>query len=180
MRLEEVKKTINKFKETVISEAKKNLKTKNKNVSGKLSNSLKGKLSQTETGLLLRFFATEYGYFVDRGVKGTKSTYPEIRKYGTLAKFGSGTGAKGGLTTGIQNWVRNRRSVGIGFQFRDKKTGRFLSLETTASFVIRSMWLKGLKPSLFFTEPLEIEYKKLINELGDSFIVEIDKTINKK
>ena len=175
MRLEEVKKTINKFKETVISEAKKNLKTKNKNVSGRLSNSLKAKLSQTETGLLLRFFATEYGYFVDRGVKGTKSTYPEIRKYGTEAKFGSGTGAKGGLTTGIKNWVRKRR-----FQFREKKTGRFLSYETTASFITRSMWLKGLKPSLFFTEPLEIEYKKLINEVGDSFIVEIDKTINKK
>jgi len=53
----------------------------------------------------------EYGYYQDRGVKGKTSTYPEIAKFGTLAKFGSGKGKKGGLTEGIKNWVQRKNTT---------------------------------------------------------------------
>ena len=96
----------------------------------------------------------DYGTFVDLGVKGkTSSNKAPNSPY----QFGSGTGKKGGLTKGINKWVKQK-----GFQFRDKK-GRFLSYDSTAYLITRSIFHKGIKPSLFFTKPFEAGYKKYID-----------------
>ena len=72
----------------------------------------------------------------------------------------SGKGKKGGLTLGIQRWVKARR-----FQFRDKKSGKFMSYDSTAFLITRSIYSKGTKPSLFFTKPFQKYFEKLPQEL---------------
>jgi len=161
----EGKKALDQFVEAVIKDSRRNLQKKN--VSGTLSRSLEGDVKFHKNSFSLKFLMEDYGYYVDRGVKGTTSSYVELGKYPTLARFGSGKGT-GSLSESIKKWVRNRR-----FQFRDKK-GRFMSYNSTAFLISRSIWNKGLKPSLFFTKPFEKYFKKLPTELVDKFALDVE------
>jgi hypothetical protein len=151
----EVEKVITKFRDYVIQQSRSNLSKTGHNNSKSLYNSLKGEIV-TENGFtIVGFQMADYGTFVDLGVKGkTSSNKAPNSPY----KFGSGTGKKGGLTKGINQWVKQK-----GFQFRDKKSGRFLSYDSTAYLITRSIFHKGIKPSLFFTKPFEAGYKKYID-----------------
>tara|TARA_R100001460_G_scaffold35587_1_gene68439 strand:- start:309 stop:848 length:540 start_codon:yes stop_codon:yes gene_type:complete len=154
---------LNDFRDNVIREAKKNLSAKSD--TGKLRESLKSYVKESKRSIEISFEMESYGFYQDRGVKGVKSG-ESLDNY----KFGSGSGEEGGLTRGINKWVRRK-----GFQFRDKKTGRFLSYEQTARTIIRSIWMRGIKPSLFFTRPFEKYYKKLPDELMEMFGFEAEK-----
>jgi hypothetical protein len=151
----EVEKVITKFRDYVIQQSRSNLSKSSKNNSKELYNSLKGEVVTENNYTIVGFQMADYGTFVDLGVKGkTSSNKAPNSPY----QFGSGTGKKGGLTQGINQWVKQK-----GFQFRDRKSGRFLSYESTAYLITRSIFHKGIKPSLFFTKPFEEGYKKYIN-----------------
>lgn len=169
MQLKETEKVLEAFKGYVINQSRSMLSKKGKNVTSKLFNSLKGTVKEMPNSISVKFEMEEYGYFQDRGVKGKTSTYPEIGKYGTLAKFGSGNGQKGGLTKGIKKWVESKR-----FQFRNKETGKFLSYQSTAFLITRSIYNKGIKPSLFFTQPFENAFKQLPNDLINKFGLDVE------
>ena len=64
-----------------------------------------------------------------------------------------------------------------GIQFRDKKTGRFLSYESTAYLISRSIYHKGIKPSLFFTKPFEAAFKRLPDDLVQAYSIGLEKQI---
>jgi hypothetical protein len=154
LKLEKVNKTIQMFRDYVIREAKDNLKRTGHNNTSSLANSLKGEIVTDDNYAIVGFSMNDYGTFVDLGVKGkTSSNKAPNSPY----KFGSGTGKKGGLTQGINKWVKQK-----GFQFRDKR-GRFLSYDSTAYLITRSIFHNGIKPSLFFTKPFEAGYKKYID-----------------
>jgi len=151
----EVEKTIKRFRDYVIQQSRSNLSKSGKNSSKELYNSLKGEVV-TENGFtIVGFQMADYGAFVDQGVKGKTSSN---KAPNSPFKFGSGTGRKGGLTKGINQWVKQK-----GFQFRDRKSGKFLSYDSTAYLITRSIFHKGIKPSLFFTKPFEAGYKKYID-----------------
>ena len=151
----EVDNVIKKFRDYVIQQARSNLTKGDKNVSKELYNSLKGEII-TENGFsIVGFSMDDYGAFQDKGVKGKTSS---AKAPNSPFKFGSGTGKKGGLTKGINKWVRLK-----GFQFRDKTSGKFMSYQATAFLITRSIFHKGIKPSLFFTKPFEAGYKKYID-----------------
>ena len=114
---------------------------------------------------------TDYGAFVDRGVKGKTSTYPETSAALSKFQYGSGTGPKGGLTKGIAKWVNKKK-----FQFRDKK-GRFMSYESMTYLIARSIYNKGLKANLFFTKPFEAGLKKFPEDLIMAYSLDIDNSI---
>ena len=154
LKLEKVNKTIQMFRDYVIREAKDNLKRTGHNNTSSLANSLKGEIVTDDNYAIVGFTMNDYGTFVDLGVKGKTSS---AKAPNSPYKFGSGTGRKGGLTQGINKWVKQK-----GFQFRDKR-GRFLSYESTAYLITRSIFHKGIKPSLFFTKPFEAGYKKYID-----------------
>ena len=155
LKSEKVNKTIQMFRDYVIKEAKDNLKRTGHNNTSSLANSLKGEIVTEDKFTIVGFKMNDYGMFVDQGVKGKTSS---TRAPNSDFKFGSGTGKKGGLTNGIQKWVKQK-----GFQFRDRKSGRFLSYESTAYLITRAIFHKGIKPSLFFTKPFEAGYKKYID-----------------
>jgi hypothetical protein len=150
----EVEKVIKRFRDYVIQQSRSNLTKGGKNNTKSLYNSIKGEVVTENNFTIVGFTMDDYGTFVDLGVKGkTSSNKAPNSPY----KFGSGSGRKGGLTQGINKWVKQK-----GFQFRDKK-GRFLSYDSTAYLITRSIFHKGIKPSLFFTKPFEAGYKKYID-----------------
>ena len=152
-----VQEELYKFKKYVIQQSKSNLTKGGKNVSKSLYNSIKGEAKAMPNSFYLNFEMEPYGQFLDKGVKGKNSS---SKAPNSPFKFGSGTGKKGGLTQGIDRWVRARR-----FQFRDKETGKFLSYESTAFMITRSIYSKGTKPTLFFTKPFNKYFEKLPEEL---------------
>ena len=154
LKLEKVNKTIQMFRDYVIKEAKDNLKRTGHNNTSSLANSLKGEIVVDDKYAIVGFQMNDYGTFVDLGVRGKTSS---LKAPNSPYKFGTGTGRKGGLTQGINKWVKQK-----GFQFRDKR-GRFMSYDSTAYLITRSIFQKGIKPSLFFTKPFEAGYKKYID-----------------
>jgi hypothetical protein len=150
----EVEATIKRFRDYVIQQSRSNLTKGGKNSSKSLYNSLKGEIVTEKGFTIVGFKMDDYGTFVDLGVRGKSSS---LKAPNSPYKFGSGTGRKGGLTEGINKWVKQK-----GFQFRDKR-GRFMSYDSTAYLITRSIFHKGIKPSLFFTKPFEAGYKKYID-----------------
>jgi len=151
----EVDNVIKKFRDYVIQQSRSNLTKGGKNVTKKLYDSLKGEIVTDKGFSIVGFSMDDYGSFQDKGVKGKTSS---AKAPNSPFKFGSGTGPKGGLTKGIDKWVRLK-----GFQFRDKTSGKFMSYQATAFLITRSIFHKGIKPSLFFTKPFEAGYKKYID-----------------
>ncbi len=167
MQKDELQKELEKFRDFVIREARSNLTRDKKNVTKGLYESLNGNVKAMQNSFSMEFEMSDYGNFQDKGVKGkTSSTKAPNSPY----KFGTGSGEKGGLTKGIQQWVAKK-----GIQFNDKKTGRFLSYNSTAFLITRSIYNKGIKPSLFFTRPFELAYKKLPENLIEIFGLEVEK-----
>ncbi|CAB5218015.1 hypothetical protein UFOVP207_54 [uncultured Caudovirales phage] len=152
-----VQEELDKFKKYVIQQSKSNLSKQDRNVSSKLYNSIKGEAKAMPNSFYINFEMEPYGQFLDQGIKGKNSS---SKAPNSPFKFGSGKGKKGGLTQGIDRWVRARR-----FQFRDKKKGKFLSYESTAFLITRSIYSKGTKPTLFFTKPFNKYFEKLPEEL---------------
>ena len=167
--------TLEAFNKYVIQQARTNLTKGNKNVSKKLYDSLKATSKVNPNSIENYIEMEQYGQFLDLGVKGKVSSQ---RAPNSPFKFGSGTGRKGGLTEGIRGWVKARR-----FQFRNKENGKFMTYEQTAQLITRSIYLKGTKPTLFFSKPFEKGFDKLPDELIKAYGLDIESfmkfTLNK-
>ena len=176
MKLKSVKDELNRFGKYVVSQARANLTRGNKNVSKELWKSLEYETKESKNSFEMTINMLEYGLIQDKGIKGKKSSAKAPK---SPYQFGRGSGAKGGLTRGINKWVRDRR-----IQFRDRKSGRFMSYDTTAFLITRSVYNKGIKPSLFFTKPFEKAFKNLNKDLLEAYKLDVEKfmseTINNK
>jgi hypothetical protein len=103
-----------------------------------------------------------YGQFVDKGVSGKK------KKYNTPFSYKS----KMPPSSVFEKWIKNK-----GIKGRNKK-GQFITSKSLSYLIARSIFNKGIKPSLFFTKPFNNEYKKLSNDLVEAFGLDIDKFLN--
>jgi hypothetical protein len=173
MQLKETRNALNTFAKYVIQQSRSRLTKGRKkygsyNDTKKLYNSLDSDVKVSKNSFQLEFLMEDYGVFLDKGERGKTSS---SKAPNSSFRFGSGTGKKGGLTNGINKWVRRK-----GFQFRDKK-GRFMSYDSTAFLISRSIYNKGTKPSLFFTKPFEKAFKNLPKELVESFALDVEQLI---
>lgn len=159
---------LSKFAREVVKQSKRNLTNRDKKDTKKLYNSLGYDLNVSKNSFSLAFLMEDYGSFVDQGVRGKKSSSKAPK---SPYRFGSGRGKKGGLTDAINKWTRRK-----GLQFREKN-GRFLSYDSTAFLITRSIYNKGIKPSLFFTKPFERAFKRLPDELIEKYGLELDNFI---
>ena len=164
--LSNVEKELKNFAKYVVTKARVNLRGSDKNSSGKLAKSLDSDVKVSKNSFQLAFMMEDYGVFQDKGVRGKSSS---AKAPNSPFKFGSGTGKKGGLSEGINKWVKRKR-----FQFRDKKSGRFLSYDSTAFLISRSIYQKGIAPSLFFTKPFEKAFKGLNKELVEAYKLDVE------
>ena len=168
--LNNVEKELKNFAKYVVTKSRMNLRSSDKNSSGKLSKSLDSDVKESKNSFQLSFMMEEYGLFQDKGVRG-KSSSKKAPK--SPYKYGSGTGKKGGLTEGINKWVKRKR-----FQFRDRKSGKFLSYDSTAFLISRSIYHKGIAPSLFFTKPFEKAFKNIDKDLVKAYKLDIETLMN--
>ena len=137
--MSEFKKALEKYAKYVIQQSRSNLTKKKNNASKQLYNSLEYKIQ----GDKISFLSEEYGEYLDKGVKGSKSTYPESSaspfKYTTKQPPSS---------------VFDKWSIRKGIAPRDKQ-GRFVSRQSLNFLIARSIKNKGIRATLFFTKPFE-------------------------
>ena len=157
---------MNQYAKYVIQQSRTRL-TKDDKGGGNLYNSLSYQLMEDDQAMLVEFMMADYGAFVDRGVKGKTSTYPETRSALSPFQYGSGTGKKGGLTKEIDKWLRKKR-----FQFRDKK-GRFMSYDSMRYLIVKSIYNKGLRANLFFSKPFKDGIEKYELNMAKAFAEDI-------
>lgn len=163
---------LNKFGKYVVQQSKSNLSKKKKKDTSTLYNSIKYDVSKTKDSTTLSFdfgSANDYWQFVDKGVKGVSSS---VKAPTSPFKFGTGTGKSGGLTKGINGWVGRKR-----IQFKDRKTGKFLSYKATSFLIIRSIWNKGLETTNFFTKPFEQAFQRLPDEIYAAYALEVEEQL---
>jgi len=161
------------FKDNVIREAKKGIPRD----TGNLANSLKGYVKESKNSIQISFEMDEYGFYKDQGVKGNKSSNKGNGQNKSPYKFGTNSSligkASGGMSGIMAKWAKRK-----GIQWKDKKTGRFMSHKSMGYLIARSIYSKGIKPSLFFTKPFEKYYNKLPDELMEMFDFDMEKLFN--
>ena len=170
MELKNVDDALNLFAKTVVADAKKNLVDDRKSL-GDLYKSVSYTLDKSQNEFLIDFLMEDYGTFVDKGVRGKTSTYPETQSALSKYQYGSGNFPKYGLREGIAKWLKKKR-----FQFRDKR-GRFMSYESMNYLISMSIYNKGIKANLFFTTPFELGLQNLPRQLTKAFTLDIEKDI---
>jgi hypothetical protein len=172
---EEIDKALQRFVKYVTSQSKANLTRKDKNVRGKLYNSIKGNAKVSENSIEVSFEMEDYGTFQDLGVKGKSSSQ---KAPNSPYRFGTGSGKKGGLTEGTKQWVKDKR-----IQFQDTESGRFMSYDQTAFLIARSVYHKGITASRFFSKPFEKGFERLPEEIVEAYALDVEKfaqqTLNK-
>ena len=174
-----VKNTFNAFAKDVIKKSRKKLKA-----NSRLSKSLDHKVSFKKGNLKLVFEMEEYGKFKDLGVKG-KDPFglpKKSRKFGKQQaplspyKFGSGNyKGKGRLRDGINGFLTRSKRGAV----RSKETGRFLKRKSLIFLISRSIYMSGIKASLFFTTPFNIAYKRLPNDIRESYAKDVEAFLKK-
>lgn len=164
-----VKETLELFAKRVKQQSKSNLSKKKKKDTSSLIESIGYDVKVSKNSFHLSFTMEDYGKFVDKGVKGKKSS---SKAPNSPFKFGSGTGKKGGLTDGILGWVTRKR-----IQFKQRGTGKFLSYKSTAFLITRSVYNKGIETTNFFTKPFENEFKKLPNEVLTAYGLQVNQLL---
>lgn len=159
-------KVLNDFSKYVVKQSRTNLTKGGKNVSKQLYDSIGYDLNVNPNSFELGFKMQDYGQFQDLGVRGKSSSSRAPR---SPFKFGSGSGVKGGLTNGIDNWVKRKR-----IQFKNRKTGKFMTYENTAFLIRNSIYNKGLKPTMFFSKPFEDGFLRLPDDVIEAYGLDVE------
>jgi hypothetical protein len=165
----ETQKQLDKFKNYVISESRKNLTNLKKNSSKKLYSSLKSHAVAMPNSFMMDFFMVDYGHYQDKGVNGVgpagKDRFGNPKKVirDGRYKFGTGSGPAGGLRRGLDKWIVRKGIAPRG------TGGKFISRQSLKFLMARSIFRHGIKPSLFFTKPFEKAFQKLPAELIEKF-----------
>ena len=148
---------LDRFIKHVVSQAKKNLTTSGKNASKKLYNSIQGEAKAFPNSIGIYFDMEDYGFFQDKGVSGIKKKYNTPFSYKT----------KMPPPSAFDKWTIRR-----GIAPRNSK-GQFQTRKGLNFAIARSIFEKGIKPSLFFTKPFESAYKNLPDELIDKYGLDV-------
>ena len=126
----------------------------------KLYNSIQyKKLFENKNSLAYGLFMEDYGDYIDKGVKGTKSNY-RVNKNTPYSYKTKMPGSES-----FENWAKARK-----IRFRDAK-GKFKkgNYKQIGYVLARSIFEKGIRANNFFTIPFVNEFKKLPQDLQNIF-----------
>ena len=153
---------LDRFIKHVVSQAKKNLTTTQKNASKKLYNSIKGESKAFPNSIGIYFDMEEYGFYQDKGVSGVR------KKYDTPFSYKS----KMPPPKAFDKWTIRRGIAprGAGGKFQSRKGLNFA--------IARSIFEKGIKPSLFFTKPFEAAFKNLPDDMIEGYGLDVENLFN--
>jgi len=156
-----LKDELNKFAKYVIQQSRSNLTKGKKNASKELYNSLGYQVSQSAKTTSLAFNMADYGKFQDRGVSGTQ------KKYNTPYKYTN----KMPPTKSLDSWIVRKGIAPRG------KGGKFEKRKGLNYAIAKSIYKKGIRPSMFFTKPFAAAFKRLPDELVEAYSIGIEKQI---
>ena len=152
---------LNKFAKYVIQQSRSNLSKGKKNVSKELYNSLGYEIRQSGSTMSLGFDMVDYGKFQDRGVSGTE------KKYNTPYKYTN----KMPPAKAFDKWTVRKGIAPRG------KGGKFEKRKGLNYAIAKSIYKKGIRPSMFFTKPFAAAFKRLPDELVEAYAIGIEKQI---
>lgn len=158
--LENVQKELNRFAKYVVTQSRSNLTRQKKNASKQLWQSIDYDLKVSKNSFQLEFLMENYGIFQDKGVSGTE------KKYNTPYKYTN----KMPPPSKMDKWIVKRNLKGV----RDKN-GKFISRKSLQFMIARSIYKKGIKPSLFFTKPFEKAFKNINEDLIEAYKLDVQK-----
>jgi hypothetical protein len=181
MDLPAIKSALNAFGKAVV------LKSKGKLKKGPLANSLDISIVENKNSIQLTFLMEEYGLYKDLGVQGKNpgELPKKSRKYNKQQaplspyRFGRSNrkpkkGSKGELYKAVDRWVAKK-----GLKGSRNSLGQFTKRKTMVFLISRSIYFAGLKPSLFFTTPFFVAYKRLPKEIASSFAKDVISMVQK-
>jgi hypothetical protein len=156
--MSEFKKALENYAEFVINKSRQNLAKGGRfgthNKSGVLSKSLEYIIKDKKVS----FLSEKYGEFLDKGVKGSKSTYPES----SASPFRYRD--KMPPPSAFDKW-----SIKSGIAPRDSK-GKFIKRKSLNYIIANSIFRKGIRASLFFTKPFEEALPLFEDEMLEGFL----------
>lgn len=158
LKQENVQRELGLFGSRVITDARSNLKRLDKNVSGKLSRSLRYETAASQNSIEFSLFMEEYGEFQDQGVSGT------ITKYDTPFAYTD----KMPPPSALDGW-----SVRRGIAPRDEQ-GRFLPRQSVNYAIATSIFRHGIRPSHFLTDAFEDNFRRLPQDLAEAYGLDVD------
>lgn len=153
----EVHKELQRFTDYVIKQARTNLTKAKKNSSKSLYDSLKGNVKVSKNSFELGIEMEDYGIYQDKGVSGKKVKYNTPYSYST----------KMPPPTKLDKWIVRKGIAPRG------KDGKFINRKSLQFAIAKSIFNKGIKPSLFLTKPFEQAFKNLPNDLVEKFGLEV-------
>lgn len=173
---------IDKAAENIVNLAKLNLITgtnKENNKDGKLYNSIsRGKVIETATGYIVKFFMEDYGIFQDQGVKGTNSNYLENSKSPFSYKSKGGKFGLKGMPppSAFDRWTITR---GLAPRIEKGKAGagQFLKRKTLDFLIARSIFKKGIRATQFFSKPFNKTQDMNIANFLNAYVKDIQNQI---
>ena len=144
---------------------------------GKLQTSLKHKVKKTKEGFDLKFLASRYASFLNKGVSGNqvRRTYIDERGKRKASPFRFKN--RQPPSAALERWISVK-----GIRGRDKK-GRFITRKSLAFLMARSIKKKGIRALSFYTQPLSWSYNEFKKQMEKSFKEDVLKGItvmNKK
>ena len=150
----------------IVRQARGILNKRGKNVTGKLSKSLKYKVIKDKEGYEIQFLASKYAAFVNKGVSGTEGRRTYIDKDGKR-KTSPFKFKKQPPSNVIERWT-----VAKGIKGRDRK-GRFITRKSLAFLIARSIKRKGIPAASFYTQPLSYSFNKFKKDMIQHFKTDI-------
>ena len=160
--LKNVQQELNRFAKYVITQSKANLTRGKKNSSKALYNSLDYDINVSPNSFSLSFLMEDYGVFQDKGVSGIK------KKYNTPYSYTN----KMPPPSKMDKWIVRKGLKGVR-----GKDGKFLPRKTLQFLVARSIFFKGIKPSLFFTKPFKKAFTNLDKDIIKAYQLDVEELL---
>ena len=160
--LKNVQQELNRFAKYVITQSKANLTRGKKNSSKALYNSLDYDLNVSPNSFSMSFLMEDYGVFQDKGVSGIK------KKYNTPYSYTN----KMPPPSKMDKWIVRKGLKGVR-----GKDGKFISRKSLQFMIARSIFFKGIKPSLFFTKPFKKAFTNLDKDIIKAYQLDVEELL---
>ena len=148
---------------------------KKHNASGKLSKSLKYKVIKDSDGFDIKFYASKYSAYINKGVSGTRKKRYFTDKDGKrkLSPFSykNSKGHSQPPSSALDKWTIRK-----GLAPRSKG-GQFVSRKSLNYIIARSIGRKGIPALSFYTQPLSYSYNVFKKEMIKHFKEDVLKNV---
>lgn len=159
---ENTEKALKEFLKYTVSQAKANLTRKKKNSTKALYDSIEYDYTVSENSFSASITALDYGEYQDKGVSGKK------KKYNTPYSYKD----KMPPAKAFDKWI-----VRKGIAPRNEQ-GQFQTRKGIAFAIARGVFINGIKPSRFLSDPFEKGFKRLPDDIIEAYGLDVETFLN--